>query len=389
MMSNKSLFDCYSRLYDPAAITDKIVNLRNYGYDARLLLSNALSPNKYFKPASNVAFFCAANEIFPASEYNELKSLNYNLFNSQATRHLSVQPDLPENLIKQSSKLLQNKKFENENNTVDSKNKSLQMSKSACLNKNETKVLDYDENVLQNKMSGKHVNDDKIIKSSKKSEIRSNGSNFQGHDPENMYIECHICHKRIKRLYHFHRHMRIHTGEKTHKCPYCNYKSVRKDNLKSHMKTHEKHFKSARFKQQCSSRDSCNLQENSEIKSMMLPSPRNESFKEKINGFSNHSKPYSKLIKHAGKKDDVSNKVDNFYPYRSTLKHEKHFLTTPLPRKMSFEKSYNITKSNFINNNFPAFLPSFFSFNPFYINSKPQFRNFDFKNINYFHFNPY
>lgn len=62
----------------------------------------------------------------------------------------------------------------------------------------------------------------------------------KGTDPENMYIECPICHKRIKRLYHFQRHMRIHSGEKSHTCPFCPYKSVRKDNLKSHMKTHEK-----------------------------------------------------------------------------------------------------------------------------------------------------
>ncbi|MEL6741121.1 MAG: C2H2-type zinc finger protein [Planctomycetota bacterium] len=68
---------------------------------------------------------------------------------------------------------------------------------------------------------------------------------MRGRDPENMYIQCQICGKRIKRLYHFHRHMRIHTGDKTHQCPYCNYKSVRKDNLKSHMKTHEKHMNNA------------------------------------------------------------------------------------------------------------------------------------------------
>nr|XP_039265465.1 uncharacterized protein LOC120341096 isoform X1 [Styela clava] len=62
----------------------------------------------------------------------------------------------------------------------------------------------------------------------------------KGMDPENMYIECPICHKKIKRLYHFQRHMRIHSGDKSHTCPFCPYKSVRKDNLKSHMKTHEK-----------------------------------------------------------------------------------------------------------------------------------------------------
>ena len=39
---------------------------------------------------------------------------------------------------------------------------------------------------------------------------------------------------------------RIHSGEKSHQCPYCPYKSVRKDNLKSHLKTHEKHALEAR-----------------------------------------------------------------------------------------------------------------------------------------------
>ena len=64
-------------------------------------------------------------------------------------------------------------------------------------------------------------------------------------DPENMYIECPVCQKKIKRLYHFQRHMKIHSGEKQHKCPYCPYKSVRKDNLNSHLRTHEKHRKEA------------------------------------------------------------------------------------------------------------------------------------------------
>ena len=34
--------------------------------------------------------------------------------------------------------------------------------------------------------------------------------------------------------------MRIHLGKKDHKCPHCSYSSVRKDNLRSHMKTHYK-----------------------------------------------------------------------------------------------------------------------------------------------------
>lgn len=76
--------------------------------------------------------------------------------------------------------------------------------------------------------------------------VREAKNQLKGLDPENMYIECPLCNKRIKRLYHFQRHMRIHSGEKSHQCPYCPYKSVRKDNLKSHLKTHEKHAMEAR-----------------------------------------------------------------------------------------------------------------------------------------------
>lgn len=76
--------------------------------------------------------------------------------------------------------------------------------------------------------------------------VREAKHQLKGLDPENMYIECPLCNKRIKRLYHFQRHMRIHSGEKSHQCPYCPYRSVRKDNLKSHLKTHEKHAMEAR-----------------------------------------------------------------------------------------------------------------------------------------------
>ena len=61
-------------------------------------------------------------------------------------------------------------------------------------------------------------------------------------DDDQAYLQCHICDKRIKRKYHFHRHLRTHSGEKQHQCPVCKYRSVRKDNLKSHMKTHRKHI---------------------------------------------------------------------------------------------------------------------------------------------------
>ena len=38
--------------------------------------------------------------------------------------------------------------------------------------------------------------------------VREARNQMKGLDPENMYIECPLCHKRIKRLYHFQRHMR-------------------------------------------------------------------------------------------------------------------------------------------------------------------------------------
>ena len=386
MMSDKSLLDCYSRAYgQAAAIADKMINLRNHGYDSRSLLSNALSPGKYFKAApSNVAFFCHANEVSPAGQP---KPFDYDLFNAQAARLFPVPLELPESF--QRSKFIQNKKEVDENNTVELSSKSLHANRSACLKDKETKISDFGKGVLKRKCSTKDANVDGGIKPKKKPEVRPDAPAFRGHDPENMYIECHICHKRIKRLYHFHRHMRIHTGEKTHKCPYCNYKSVRKDNLKSHMKTHEKHFKSATFKQQCASRAAgCNSQ-NSEAKSMVLPPTRSETFREKLEFFNNHAKPYSRLANHIGEKNDAATKIDSFYPYRNTLNHEKMFLNSLLRPKISFDKSYNIAKMNFINNNLPSFLPSFFSVNPFYHNSKPQFKNFDFKNINCFHFNPY
>ena len=39
--------------------------------------------------------------------------------------------------------------------------------------------------------------------------VREAKTQLKGLDPENMYIECPLCHKRIKRLYHFQRHMRF------------------------------------------------------------------------------------------------------------------------------------------------------------------------------------
>ena len=99
-----------------------------------------------------------------------------------------------------------------------------------------TKTADKTENFRNtSKLATKKIssNQAEVILSSIKKLV-------QGKNAENMSFECPVCHKHIKRLYHFHRHIKIHTGNKEHKCQFCSYSSVRGDNLKSHMKTHER-----------------------------------------------------------------------------------------------------------------------------------------------------
>ena len=60
---------------------------------------------------------------------------------------------------------------------------------------------------------------------------------------EGGQLRCPVCGRPSSRRDHLRRPMRIHTGEKPHKCPYCPFRSLLKWNVKSHMqRRHSLHW---------------------------------------------------------------------------------------------------------------------------------------------------
>ena len=193
--------------------------------------------------------------------------------------------------------------------------------------------------------------------------INQNKDHFKSHDPENMYIQCPICQKRIKRLYHFHRHMRIHTGEKSHQCPYCHYKSVRKDNLKSHMKTHEKHFKVDRcLKRQHGTETKNQSLKPDEIKTSLFPIYNQNSFN-KISSCSKfNSQKYSNELKVKRKEQ---NNISEFFQNipSNSVAHRFKLQNPTLQNPISLENSLFHLQTRLPNVNasmFPFAQPSYF-----------------------------
>ena len=51
-------------------------------------------------------------------------------------------------------------------------------------------------------------------------------------------VECEDCGKVLADPSSLYRHRKIHTGEKPHKCPYCERRFIQRYNMKQHIKTH-------------------------------------------------------------------------------------------------------------------------------------------------------
>ena len=51
-------------------------------------------------------------------------------------------------------------------------------------------------------------------------------------------VECEECGKLLADPSSLYRHRKIHTGDKPHKCPYCEKRFIQRYNMKQHIKTH-------------------------------------------------------------------------------------------------------------------------------------------------------
>ena len=60
-----------------------------------------------------------------------------------------------------------------------------------------------------------------------------------GNGPNGLQ-ECEICHTKLAQSTSLSRHRKIHSGDKPHKCPYCNKQFIQAYNMKIHIKTHRK-----------------------------------------------------------------------------------------------------------------------------------------------------
>lgn len=57
-------------------------------------------------------------------------------------------------------------------------------------------------------------------------------------DQNSNQYKCDICTKKVLSFQSLRRHMKIHSGEKTHMCEICNRSFIEKGNLKKHMRRH-------------------------------------------------------------------------------------------------------------------------------------------------------
>jgi len=64
-----------------------------------------------------------------------------------------------------------------------------------------------------------------------------------------MTHKCSKCSFKTNRRNHYLEHYRMHIGEKSHKCVFCDYSCVKKTNLNTHVKL--KHFKKKKIEFPC------------------------------------------------------------------------------------------------------------------------------------------
>ncbi|KAF2896733.1 hypothetical protein ILUMI_09440 [Ignelater luminosus] len=67
----------------------------------------------------------------------------------------------------------------------------------------------------------------------------SKGDLTSTNSTDNKFI-CELCKKAVKTIHSLRRHMKIHTGEKPHKCKLCDKSFVEPGNLTKHLQTHKK-----------------------------------------------------------------------------------------------------------------------------------------------------